>query len=307
MISLLCVWSDDAGYSGHQWSSFFYDNQSEIFANGGIFDAGIEEWDFQGESKGFIQVGGKFKLELKPSLQKIYKLEDLRGTIKEDPGMLLPYPRSGHCFVRLEGPYGKFIYLAIGGETQGGENDHISYCYCTKTDCRWNNSNLPHLKTSIEGHSCAVIKDSTSKDTVIIAGGTLERTVYITYEACMDEQYWCDWTGPAGPKLPESIKNGSMITLNNQPFLFGGHQEYKSPTSTVYKHVVVSPLNSSSWVKVENMKMERRNHLVLSVPEAWLCFGEHPVSTASTTAYTSSTSFYKTSTLTSGKALINQH
>ena len=277
------------------WNKLEYSIGTDVTKNKGILDTGMEVWNFATGELGFYQVGGRYSETQEPSMTSTYKYKDGDHVINNDPSSQLPYPRSGECFVRIKTPLGRYQYLAIGGKTIPEDAKHISYYYCNQQSCEWRNFRLSQHQYlgQITGHSCTVFEEirenGNTKSVVLIAGGEGEKafkTLELTYISCNDEEHTCQWTGKVAENLPQPLSHSKMATLNGIPYIFGGSSGGKA-SDVVYKY------EFGEWIKVSSMAKPRQNHLVVSVPEEWLCHGYSPEST-STSFQTSTASLGST-------------
>jgi hypothetical protein len=131
------------------------------------------------------------------------------------------------------------------------------------------------------------------KSAVLIAGGEdekVDKSFELTYTSCNDAEHTCEWTGMNATNLPQPLSHSKMTTLNGIPYIFGGNTGGMA-SDVVYKYKFGEWINVSS-----NMGKTRQNHLVVSVPEEWLCHGYAPESTSTrfptSTASISSTGTY---------------
>ena len=110
---------------------------------------------------------------------------------------------------------------------------------------------------------------------------------------CIHNQQWCTGRVDYGPYLPDDLSDGQMVTLNNQIYYFGGKDRNGITSGSVFrlKHV------TDQWERITIMSKARKDHLVLSVPEEWLCHGRYTLS--STTEVTSTDDLATTITSTS--------
>ena len=256
------------------WTKYNYPSESEIGKNQGILDTGLEVWRFEDtHEQGFFQVGGRYPNEEDPSMTRTYKFRNMYDPITEDPQIQLPFPRSGECFVRMQISNSSFVYLAIGGKTVPESAPQISYYYCIKNDCKWANATVPKLE-QITGHSCTVFREPderrVNKDVVLIAGGenNNNKTLKLSYKSCNDSEYTCDWTGRTVMDLPIPLAYSQMVTLNEHPYIFGGNSGGVAVDDIYYYSI-----KPEVWTHVGRMASSRQHHLVVSVPEIWLCHG----------------------------------
>ena len=267
-----------------RWSKFDYEKETDIFQNHGILDTAMEAWDFNTGELGFYQVGGRYNVAQDPSMLSTYKYKDGDTVINQEPNNEMPYPRAGHCFVRVKtSSDGRYQYLAIGGETSPENTAQINYYYCNDEDCtnwNWEVSIVPELD-QITGHSCAVFEESDEegevKEVVLIAGGKDDYSMktFVLSSFCDSISHKCNWTAKDATNLPQPLSHGRLVTLDGVPYIFGGNNGTFA-TDTVYKFI------SGNWIEMSRMLLARQNHLVLAVPEDWLCYGTFTTTAAST-------------------------
>ena len=73
-------------------------------------------------------------------------------------------------------------------------------------------------------------------------------------------------------------KNSKLVTLDNVPFLFSG--------INILKYDIVSGIFSDKEGEGGMMCYPRSDHTVVSVPEDWLCSGEMPTTSETSTPLT---------------------
>jgi Kelch motif len=96
-------------------------------------------------------------------------------------------------------------------------------------------------------------------------------------------------------QLAERTEELAMVTLNNEPVIFGGRGSMGEKMSSVYK----LDLRAKAWVKLPDMEAPRDRHGVAAVTECWLCNSTcHDIVTTTTTPTTATTTPTATTTTT---------
>lgn len=281
---------------GTTWTSIPYYQES----HGGIYGAAIEQWDFKIDNEpgllGFLHTGGIYYGQESSPTTAAYKYLEGNDTVfaANDTWRLRP-PRSGHCFPRVKTNVDdRYQYLAIGGVLKDNAlYEYMDYLYCNDANCTnwlWDRTQLFEGLGGLSQHSCTVFRHE-DKESVLVAGGRnnnqmTSKSFIISYSRCDPDSYKCDWEIINQSDLPTPLYNSELITLDGVPHMFGGSTA-TTATSAVFRF-------NQSWEELETMKAPRQNHVALSIPEEWLCFGDFystiPPPTVTTTVSDSSTS-----------------
>ena len=159
------------------------------------------------QSSGFIHVGGQNPNIDEPYDEVYHNVVDDWNieVVKEDINKIMPYPRSGECFVKTTTTNGWNVYVVIGGLTSSlpdsEDKKEIMYLICKDedeecSDFQWKLYPSPDnsfFNDLLNEHTCASFQDGDGKWKIIVVDNNIVHTLT---QDCIEElnEFTCFWT-----------------------------------------------------------------------------------------------------------------